>query len=372
MYQDSTVVTGNASYTQDWYVNIGKFPQRFVNDNPKTIIPNNAVATSNYINLSNTLEYDSVTYSSRSPEYQIFYDSITGREFVFVEKIITFNNKNNKYSDGSVAKNFGYGWFELQPIKWLVLGYYNLNADGSYVSTITQNWQTGKDLLTYSFVGRFNDDGSNKSSFNPKQNNIGLSLISNSLLTAMSFNDTSVSSTGAWNGSTRGTSSIRTWLNGTDQDNSSSFLAQAFNSSEYNQLMYGNDVAKAYSSTSNNIVISDINDYQSGVNINYYHFQNTEKDKVWMLSPMECQRKSAWGPGTLGGSYGSGKSKSSDFCLAHSSGTETYDGYGNWWTRSGGADTNLAHDIVLSNNTISYCSTGTYQTNVRPAINIKL
>ena len=268
----------------DWFVNMGKFPQRYVSTGSQ--IPLQAAPTNTYITLKSTIN-SSGQVADRS--FEIYFDANTGREFIKVDGVIatTVTDVEAEYSSGESVVTGNHDWFELQPIKWLVLGYYNLNPDGSLKYTSETNTNTDITTITYDTVGRFNSDGTENTSFNPKQNNIQLKLLSHQTISVMRYDGESA----VYNDGVTGEScDMRLWLNGSFQEDATCFKNQAFNSTELNQLQNGNDYL---TSENSNIKLN----YENGRYWTQGNYQYTANDKVWLISENEIQCQIWFGVG---------------------------------------------------------------------------
>ena len=183
-------IDSNNIYSENgnYYVNIGKFPQRFagVKTNPTGVESLND--TTNKITLLGT-KLNALNTTDNSCVYDIKKDTLTGREYVFVQDLITPFNDSYKYENQAVISYSDSAWFELESIRWIVLGY-------SY--THETNGQT--------YVDRYS------ANFNPKDNSLldmKLNLICENLLIASQYDDNSFN----WLDSVNGNCNIQTWLN---------------------------------------------------------------------------------------------------------------------------------------------------------------
>ena len=263
----------NTVSNNDFFVNMGRYPQKYHNSKSKDLPPLNSVKTENFIQLVSLSGRGEVEYE----KYWIYFDLNTGREFVFVNYFEPSKDTVFKYyntvgdgelievdktlSDGSEAVIGSYGWFELTPIQWLVLGYYNLNANGS--------------VNVNDYVGRFNEDSSINTTFNPVINNIQLNLVSFNVL-ATSFIQNSDGAGGSvvygWE-----TSTIKALLNG-------NFKQNAFLSSEIEKLESGIDSTAGQLTTDSLIWIessAEKTNFKSYGPHSYYLGGMTESTCIW-------------------------------------------------------------------------------------------
>lgn len=353
--------TGKWTGREEHFVYMGMYPQRFVNNNPINYPPLNAVATGK--NLSVKLSYN----------FPIYYDEATARSFVFINNIRVVHNWNSEvnsggqFSDGTTFVGGTSAWFEISPLKWLVLGYYAMDGD-NFVSSTSGN------TVTYSYTGRYDSSGNENTSFNPKQDNISLNLVCDVVICGMGINaNSSLANGAAWTKAYDSTvtqeSDARNYLNGIDENNDShTFKKQTFSSIELEQMRYGLDNVTADGSKN----ITGINTKISDDGTCNQAWQNNSNDKVWLLSFDEVANYQNFSAGR-NNSVTMDVSKAVENCdfaiatFSYNTAADYWKNCASWWTRSAFASS-LVYDFYDSGAFINGDDCRAENLSLRPAI----
>ena len=312
----------------DYYIDVGKYPQSYVKTEnlPYGLAESNPVrqinlySTATSLNKNTSPDYADVTNKT----YNVYKDNLTGIEYVKATSLFA-QSSSYKFNDGTSIVNGSTAWFELEPVRWLILGYFKM--DGDQILRNADTTSNGYTYINYEYIGRGNSDGTRNTSFNPKQSNVLLYLESRELMMGMAFRATTeflAHSENTW-----AKSDVHKYLNGTSDSDNDCFRGQAFNETELSQMSTGLDTCTSSSKT---LItgINDIKDDDDGQRAS----SNNEGDYVWINSHTELYgvNLNLYAGNSNGNTYR--VAKTTDFARAHGSYAEASTYCGRWWSRT--------------------------------------
>ena len=271
IYQDTDQFTGETNY----YFDAGVWPQRCVGT---------TASLSSFVNYNLTSTSEKIYLYSRhtalnTESYDVWLHEPTGRKYIkFTASIHDLLTSSTWTYQGNTSVQIGSSngvelLFELEPIKWLILGYYKTN-NNSIIPTASYNSTFGLSQTNYDYVGRYTSTGANNTDFNPIQDGISLHATTDKHMTGMLYGPDNI-----WT-----TSYINDWLNGTDSmtDDGGSFLY----SSGLNY--FTSDLQKGLDSSDSNYYSPHINRFKEFNNSTSYN-QKTTDCYLWLLSRDELE-----------------------------------------------------------------------------------